>query len=180
QQARFALDEQRRQRPELTSERGEVATSLQQVTRQLRRKGLSKNVRDRLGAEQTKLQTMPYDADPRVADNVQSIYDAQQALVQATLDAQQKTIDNITSRYDRLSKGMDRALRVATALGQENIITSVGAQQRDLLQQQANELAAQIAPLRAIGTEEAVKAADDLSDQVDDIRVQIFESLQQS
>jgi hypothetical protein len=178
EQARIALRDTRRERPALLTERRETRTALRDVNRQLARKGLSDNARQRLVGEQKRLREMYADADQRVADNLQSIYEAQQAYIQAQLDAQQKFVDAINNRYERALGGVDRAKRIADALGQDT--AGLAQAQRDLLTGQANELQGRIASLRAVGSEDAIKAADALSDQVADIRVQIFESIQQS
>ena len=179
QQARDALVQQRRERGYLVGERTDISTSLRQVTRQLRRKGLDPKVEQRLRAEQQKLKGMLDEADQRVADNLASIYDAQQAYFQAQLDAQQKAVDAINTRYERATGAQERVRRVGEALGRDDLIDIAANAQRDLLSGQASELEARIAYFRNIGTEDANAAADQLADQVADLRVQVFESIQQ-
>ena len=178
ERAMVALRDLRDERGPLTRERRDIRRAQRQVSRQLRRKGLSVEARERLRTEQTNLDQMYADADQRVADNLQSIYDAQQAYVQAALEAQQKFVENINNRYERALGGVERAKRMADALGLD---TSVFAQQsRDLLTGQMQELQGRVQSLRSVGGEEANKAADALQDQIEDLRVQIFESIQQS
>jgi len=173
------LEEQRRQRPELVAERNEVARALRQVRRQQRRRGLSQAQKQRLQGQETQLQGMLDDARQRVTDNVSSIYEAQQAYLQAQVATQQTIADNISKIYDRANAANDLIRRTGTALGREDLIDRANRAQRDLLTRQANELEARLGQIRGINTPEAQELANQIADQVADLRTQIFESIQQ-
>jgi len=179
EQAQLALAEQRRQRGDLTDERQRLQKELQQVERESRQKGLTTKERERLNTQRSRLRSRINDADQRIADNVQAIYDAQEAYRQALLDAQQEITDKITKRYERASAANDRLMRVASALGDDDATVRLTQAQRSLMEGQANELEARIGAIRALGTQEATDLADSIADQVADLRTQIFESIQQ-
>jgi len=178
--AQEELIEARRLRGDLTDERARIGADRDLVRKRLGRKGIAPKLRARLIAQANRLDQMYEEADQRVADNLQSIYEAQQAYLQAQLDAQQKLVDNLNSVYEKANAGQERLARRATALGDENALVNIGQMQRDLMQQQANDLQAQVAGFRNIGSEEANKAADQIEQQIADLTTQIFESIQQS
>ena len=168
----------RTERGQLRKEQRDIRQAQKRVLTQLRRGGLSDEVRGRLRTELQTLREMGQDADQRVGDNLQALAEAEQAFIQAQMDLQQKIVDGITARYERATNLNELARRVVTAIG--GSMDAVNARQTQLLTGQANELQARIASIRAVGTEDANKLADQLEDQVKDLRVQIFELAQQA
>jgi len=168
----------RTERRDLQAEQRDIRQAQKRVLSQLKRGGVSPEVRQRLRGELQTLREMGQEADQRVGDNLQALYEAQQAFIQAQMDLQQKIVDGITARYDRQTNLNELARRVSTAIG--GSMAAVNARQTELLTGQANELEGRIASIRAVGTEDANKLADQLEDQVKDLRVQVFELAQQS
>jgi SLT domain-containing protein len=113
-------------------------------------------------------------------DQFASIRDAHaqalEKIFQAQVARQQAIVDEISARYEKESGGRELFRRVAEALGDEGAIAKLNAAQRDMLTRQANELEGRINAARRAG---AGDLADQLASQVADLRVQIFESLQQ-
>jgi hypothetical protein len=133
-------------------------------------------VKQRLQEQENNLKQRLTDAEQRVADNIQAIYDAQTAYAEALVQQQQDAVDAITKRYEAASAGNEIFRRMATALGNEDWLVQINAAQRDILTNQANELEGRIAAARAAGANEL---ADQLVQQVADLRTQVFESVMQ-
>ena len=174
------LTDLRSQRGMLIGEQGQLRTAQRQIQRQLRRKGLSVKTRERLRTEQKQVEGMLDEADERVADNITSIYDAQQNYLQALLDAAQKGVDKVVEQYERGRSALDRMMRRFTAVGDDAGQASVAAQVRENMQAEAAALQAQLVNFQGINTPEAEKAIHDINEQIADLQTQIFESLQQS
>jgi phage-related protein len=173
------LGEARRQRPELVRERNRIRGTLRRVRRQQRRGGLSDAQKARLQAEENQLQGMLDEAKQRVTDNVSAIYEAQQAYLQAQLATQQAITDGITKRYELANANIDRQKREATALGNVGQLRNLAQQSIDNLNGLANEINSRIDATRAIGTREAIEAADAMAEQVRDLRTQVIEATAQ-
>jgi hypothetical protein len=170
QRATADLVESRRLRGDLTTERGGIADALEDVQKQLRRRGLSSAVKQRLRTQQNRLRAMLDDADERIAENMQDIFEKQVA-------EQQAAVDEITRRYERAGASNDVQQRIATALGNEDWLIQLTDARRTLLQNQMTELQGRIGAARAAGAEEL---AQQLEDQVADLNAQIVESVSQS
>lgn len=171
--AQRTLDDLRTNRGELVDERDNIGTTLNKVNQQLKRKGLSEPQRRLLQAQSNKLQQEYDDASQRIADNVSSIYDAQQALLDAVVKQQQDAVDEINKRFDRVIKWQDFGKRIASALGNEDLVTAINAQQRSTLEAQAHEIEGQIQAAYAVG---AIDLADTLTTQYLDLVATITES----
>jgi tail lysozyme len=140
--------------------------------RQLRRGGVERKEAvevEQLVAVQKNLQERRRGIRDAHAQQLEKVYQAQIA-------RQQAIADEITQRFEREGSGRDLFQRIAQALGDEGAIAKLNAAQRDMLTRQANELNARIAGARRAG---AGELADQLAAQVADLRVQIFESIQQ-
>lgn len=176
EQAQDALDEQRRQRGDLTGERSEIMRQLKQVQARQRGKNLDPATKQRLQAQENSLNTALDDANQRVSDNVAAIFAAQQAALQAGIDAQQKIVDDITKSADRKTSFNELSRRIGTLFGNEGLIAQVNDNQRNILTKEANDLEARIGAARAAGANDL---ADDLELKVADIRTSIQEALAQ-
>ena len=174
------LAEERRQRTELVRERNRISGALRRVRRQQGRAGLSDAQKTRLQTEENQLQAMLDDAKQRVTDNISSIYEAQQTYLQAQLATQQAITDGITHRYDLANASIDRQKREATARGDDKTLANLSQQTIDNLGSLANEINSRIAATKAIGTKEALDAAEQMSEQVKDLRTQIIEAVAQA
>ena len=176
------LENTRREMRRIFGQRGIISRTLRRVNnrlRQLRRGGINEDEADevrKLVTMQVRLREQHIAIRDAQAEQLQRIYDAQEARRQAILDAQQEVVDEINSRAERDTNAQEIRRRIGEALGDEGILASVVAAQRDIMARHANELEARIASARQIGNTEAV---NELTQQVADLRTQIFESIQQ-
>jgi Mg2+ and Co2+ transporter CorA len=122
----------------------------------------------RLKGQQARLNEQLETIQDTYVSQVESIFNAQEAL-------QQAAIDDINNDASRKTGKLDRVRRVASAIGNNAAITAANQAQRGVLQEQADRIKQQIGAARKRGNH---TLADQLVDQVEDLRVQIFESIQ--
>lgn len=103
------------------------------------------------------------------AENLESLFQARVARQQAAVEA-------INARYGRESAVQDLLGRQAQAVGSDIVMDKVNAARRSIWERQAAELERRIGWASQVGNTEL---ADQLATQVEDLRMQIFESLQQ-
>ena len=174
-QASKELENSRRDLRRVIGEEGVITKALKNVNRrlrQLRRGGISE-------AEAPELRQLE-GVRANLRERRITIRDAHAAALervfQAQLDRQQKIVDEINTRAERSTTANELQRRMGEALGDEGLIGRTVAAQREILTGQANELERRIAAARRIG---ATDLANQLTDQVADLRMQIFESIQQ-
>jgi seryl-tRNA synthetase len=176
------LAQRRAERPALTDERSEISQQLDAVTARV---GKAKGkTRDRLIARQVKLQERLDEANERVQQNEEDIYDAQEEVKRLEEQAAQKRkddaiklVEDVKKRYSSALASNDIFKRMAAAVGNVDWLNSLNQKQADLITDQANELEGKIAGLRAAGANEE---ADALVAEVADLRAQVFEIAQQA
>ena len=165
----------RREMRTILQEESQIVKGLKRVNnrlRQLRRGGVERGEADevrQLVAIAANLRERRRNIRDTHAQQLEKIFQAQIA-------RQQAIADEITTRFEREGAGRELFMRISQALGDEGAIAKLNAAQRDMLTRQANELNARIAGARRAG---AGELADQLAAQVADLRVQIFESIQQ-
>lgn len=169
EQAAGALTEQRRLQGDLLDEQGAITRELHQVRRQQRRRGLTNKQRQDLAGQAAALEGRLDDAQQRIAENIQAIFEAQVA-------AQQAVVDEITKRAESATAFNEFNRRLAGIFGNQGWMAQIAARQREILTNERNELMARIDIARSQG---ATELADQLVQQVEDLRVQIAESLAQ-
>lgn len=178
QLATRALDELTRQTADLVGEKGVINGALTRVNNELRRvkndKSLSQSQKDKLTQQLTgqrnQLLTNLDDIDKQIADNIQARYEAQ-------LAEQQAFVDEINNRHQRTGAALDIQKRIASAIGNTDMLSAINQSVASNLAAQANELEGRISAARAAG---ATDLAQQLEDQVTDLRTQVFEAAQQA
>jgi chromosome segregation ATPase len=182
--ARAELTGVRAERPALLEEQEVLQRGVAETLAGLKQKGLDPTRRTQLRGQLNLFRQRLDDSEQRIADNTQAIFDAREAWVQAQLDAQNETVDKITTAYDRATKKADNSRRVADALGtyinNDAMIEGLAQQDRDRITNYAAQLQAQIAGFQSIGTPEALARADELADQIEDLQTQVVEMTAQS
>jgi hypothetical protein len=169
------LTNARKEMGEILGEEGVINKALKRVNARLsrlRRGGIAEGEVEelqKLEATQRNLQERRRGIRDAHAQQLEKIFQAQVA-------RQQAYVDEISARFEKESGGRELFQRIAQALGDEGTIAKLNAAQRDMLTRQANELEGRINAARRAG---AGELADQLSAQVADLRVQIFESIQQ-
>lgn len=176
QAAQRQLQDTRTIRTDLLDERDAIAGDLASVRHQQRRHGLTAAQKQKLQGQENKLQQRLDDAGQRVSDNLSDIFDAQDALLQANIQKQQDAVDDINKGAQRATSAQDIVRRLGQAFGNTGIVAQANQAQREILDRQARELQGRIGAARAAG---ATDLADQIEDQVQDIRTQITESIAQ-
>lgn len=154
---------------DLLGERGQIQKALASVKARLKKGGLSTDRRERLEALQVNLAGRLDDVNAGIASNIEARYQQQIAL-------QQSFVDEINAKATAQTATNDIFKRMASALGNNEWLAQINAKQRDILAEQANALEGRIAAASGAG---ATELANQLGQQVADIRTQIFESIQQ-
>jgi hypothetical protein len=159
----------------IIGERGAIQKALNKVSAELKRVmrgGVSKsetsNVR-LLNNQRTRLQERLDNINDAYTQQLESIFNAQEAVAQAT-------IDQINTQADRASSNADVVRRIGAAVGNDLMVNVANATSRNIMSIQADELEKQIGAASARGNNDL---AAQLAQQVTDLRLQIFESLQQ-
>lgn len=172
------------QRADLLTEQRQIARELEAAQRRLKRKKLSRTQRNLIQAQVNNLQTRMDESQDAVQQNVEDIFAAQEAVtaaaaeaLQKRIDEQTKLVDDIRSRFARRTAANEIFRRMASALGNADWLRSINAEQSNILTQQANELEGRIAAARGAGANEL---ADQLEQDVADLRAQVFELAQQA
>lgn len=174
--ANQAVGDLRTERGLLVGERDDIQQALRRVVRRQGRAGLSQRQRRALQQQENRLRQRLEDARNRLAENVSAIFEAQEAALQAAIQAQQDVVDRINRSFEREGALRDFARRTATLFGDEGLLARISAAQRNMLARQANALQARIRGARAVG---ATELADQLELQIGDLRTQIQEALAQ-
>jgi Phage tail lysozyme len=163
---------------DLIGERGIIHDAIAKVNTEIKRiakdKTLSESTRNRklqeLKGQHVTLVNDLNDVDSKIAD-------ATEARFQAQIAVQQAFVDEINKRHETVGKGLDLAKRMAAAIGDQGALGKINNGIAANMAAQANELEARIKTARAHG---ATELADQLQDQVNDLRVQIYEAAQQA
>lgn len=179
--AEAELKEAQRQRGVLTDERRAIAANLKSITERqakARKAGNLKLLKD-LEAKEIDLKNNMADANERVQSNVEEIYAAQEAadkaradFIQAQVDAQQKVIDDIESKWSNAQAWNDRAKRIATALGNTTLIEKATDVQEANIRGNIEDLTAQLHQTRTLGYTDM---AAQLENDIDELYTQIAE-----
>lgn len=170
------LSNARRNLSDAIGERGDISESLAIVDRRLARiREDGKVTKDeakkfaRLQGQRSNLKKRLQDISSEVGSGLEEVFNAQAAQAQAAVDA-------INERFERKRRPTELLGRVADMLGNEGLQDKVSEAMRNSWLAQADALEAQIGRAKASGNTELAKQ---LSDQVEDFRLQAFESLQQ-
>jgi hypothetical protein len=159
----------------IIGERGSIQKALNKVSAELKRVmrgGINKNETSTarlLNNQRTRLQERLDNINDAYAQQLENIFNAQEAVAQAA-------IDQINTQADRANSNADLVRRIGSAVGNDLMVNIANATSRNIMSIQADELEGQIAAASARGNNDL---AAQLAQQVADLRVQIFESLQQ-
>lgn len=168
--AQTALHDARDGLDDVIGNEGVIANALKKAKKALKeaRARGDKDAEAKLSSQVNGLQTQYDDIRNEHAAALEAIFQAQVA-------AQQAAVDAIQAKYTKGAANLDIFRRVFSALGDDNAIDKINIAQRDMLGKQADDLEARIKGARAAGANDL---ADQLEQQVADLRTQIFESIQ--
>ena len=169
-----------------------LSVAQQEIDKTIGQKGVIERTLNRVNSELTRLRRGGVDKkessrvrrlvtqQARLNEQLESISDVYGQQVEGIFNAQeavhQSVIDSINTAAERLTGRLDRVRRVGSAIGSVDLVQNANREQREVLSAQAAQLEAQIAAARNRGNNEL---ANQLSDQVEDLRVQVFELIHQ-
>lgn len=159
----------------ILGEEGVITKALKKINGRLKdlRKG---GVNENESAEVEELLALQSNLQQKFKDIRDAHAQALEAVFQAQVAQQQAVVDEINKRADAGRRPAELLGRVAQATGNEQLQDKVNQAMRDSWLAQANDLEKKIAAANAIGNTDL---ADQLKSQVDDFRLQAFESIQQ-
>jgi hypothetical protein len=173
--AAIALSNLQTQIAATITEKGAIKQALDSVNNSIRsieKNGVTTKESSKFRAlktQQARLNEQMATIDEAYSSQLDSLFTAQE-------EARQAVIDKINSDAERQISKAERFKRIGSAIGNTDIISAANRIQREVLADQAKKLSTQIASARKSGNNVLV---DQLTDQIDDINTQIFESIQQ-
>ncbi len=178
-----ALAQRRSERGTLTTERREIQREMDAI---VERKGDVKKGSKAYKAlvnQQKLLRTRLDEADDRVIQNEEDIFNAQEELAraqeeaaQARKDAFQKTVDDLKEAFTKRGNIAERAKRVATALGDSKLLNAATDAVQNNLTDNINQLSERLGAARAAGYTDI---AAGLEEDIAELNVQVLELAQQ-
>lgn len=167
----------------LVGERGALNTALSDNTKQL--KEAEHAVKTAKGEKAKKnaqravadLRSFRTGIESRIQDVGDEIQQNMQDRLQAQIQVQQDIVDGINKAFSKRSDTFASAQRIATALGQTGIASTIADTQVELLKNQRDALQGRIQAARDAG---ATDLADQLESSVNDLNASIVEAIQQN
>lgn len=159
----------RKDRIDLVNEQNDIASALDKAQKRLKSGKLTSAEKQRIQGQINNLTQRLDDARQRVADNTQSIFDAQNT-------ALQDAIDGITNKFQTQLNRVDFARRIGSALGNNDILNFADAASNQIMAQEMQALQAQLAKAKRTGTPQQIS---DLQNQINDLQASIVETAQQ-
>lgn len=166
--------------PELQAIKTAIQKGLIAVNKRLADPTISKTLREQLEGQANDFEKRLDTVNGQIADNLEARYNAQIAVEQARLAAQQKEVDKINNGASRAAAAQDVIKRIATAFGNTGIIASVNNDIVASLQDQQNKLREELPRIQALHTDDGDTLANTILDQIDGLNAQIAEQIAQN